>query len=54
MRVFNFKLDDQANQSCVRGQGGKISADGHPLVLVVPTNEERQIAIETLEVIDAQ
>ncbi len=54
MRIFNFKLDDQANQSCVRGQGGKISADGHPLVLVVPTNEERQIAIETLEVIDAQ
>ncbi len=54
MRVFNFKLDDAANQECVRGKGGKISADGHPLVLVVPTNEERQIAIETLEVIDGK
>lgn len=54
MRVFNFKLDDAANQQCVRGTGGKISADGHPLVLVVPTNEERQIANETLAVIDGK
>ena len=54
MRVFNFKLDDEANQQCIRGTGGKISADGHPLVIVVPTNEERQIANETLEVIDGK
>lgn len=54
MRVFNFKLDDEANQQCIRGTGGKISADGHPLVMVVPTNEERQIANETLEVIDGK
>lgn len=54
MRVFNFKLDDAANQECTRGTGGKISADGHPLVMVVPTNEERQIANETLGIIDAQ
>ncbi|TDQ34785.1 acetate kinase [Thiopseudomonas denitrificans] len=54
MRVFNFKLDDAANQECVRGKGGKISAEGHPLVMVVPTNEERQIANETLAVIDGK
>ena len=54
MRVFNFKLDDAANQRCIRGEAGKISAEGHPLVMVVPTNEERQIANETLEVIDSQ
>lgn len=53
MRVFNFKLDDEANQNCICGEEGKISADGHPLVMVVPTNEERQIANETLELIDA-
>jgi len=53
MRLFNFKLDDEANLACTRGTGGKISADGHPLVMVVPTNEERQIANETLELIDA-
>lgn len=54
MRIFNFKLDDAANQECTRGNGGKISADGHPLVMVVPTNEERQIANETLELLDAK
>lgn len=54
MRVFNFKLDDEANQACTRGNGGQISAEGHPLVLVVPTNEERQIANETLEVVDGK
>jgi len=54
MRVFNFKLDDAANQECVCGKSGKISADGHPLVMVVPTNEERQIANETLAVIDGK
>lgn len=51
MPLFNFKLDDQANQACTRGVAGKISAQGHPLVMVVPTNEERQIANETLELI---
>ena len=54
MRVFGFKLDDAANQECTRGKGGKISAEGSPLVLVVPTNEERQIANETLDVIDGK
>lgn len=54
MRVFNFKLDDEANQACICGKSGKISADGHPLVLVVPTNEERQIANETLALIDGK
>lgn len=54
MRLFNFKLDDEANQASICGNSGKISADGHPLVMVVPTNEERQIANETLALIDAE
>ena len=54
MRLFNFKLDEAANLRCVRGEAGTISAENHPRVLVVPTNEERQIAVETLALIDAQ
>ncbi len=53
MRLLNFKLDYAANLKCTRGQGGIISAENHPRVLVIPTNEERQIAVETLELIDA-
>ncbi len=53
LRLFDFKLDEAANLKCVRGVGGIISADNHPRVLVVPTNEERQIAVETLALIDA-
>lgn len=54
MRLLDFKLDEEANLKCVRGVAGTISADNHPRVLVVPTNEERQIAVETLALIDAQ
>ena len=53
MRLFDFKLDEAANQDCIRGKSGTISADNHPRVLVVHTNEERQIAVETLGLIDA-
>ena len=54
LRLLDFKLDEEANLKCVRGVAGTISADNHPRVLVVPTNEERQIAVETLALIDAQ
>lgn len=53
LRLFDFKLDEAANQACIRGKSGLISAENHPRVLVIPTNEERQIAIETLASIDA-
>ena len=54
MRLFNFKLDEDANTKCTRGVSGTISADNHPRVMVIPTNEERQIAVETLALIDAK
>ena len=54
LRLLDFKIDEEANLKCVRGVAGTISADNHPRVLVVPTNEERQIAVETLALIDAQ
>jgi len=53
LKLFNFKLDEEANARCTRGVGGEIQAVGSPRVLVVPTNEERQIALDTLALLDA-
>ena len=50
---FNITIDEQANQRCVRGVAGLISAEGSTRAMVVPTNEERQIAVETLALLDA-
>ncbi|MBB6341471.1 acetate kinase [Pseudomonas fluvialis] len=48
LQLLNLKLDPAANARCVRGVSGTIQAEGHPRILVVPTNEERQIALDTL------
>lgn len=53
LALFNFTLDEEANARCTRGVGGEIQAAGSPRVLVVPTNEERQIALDTLALLDA-
>ena len=53
LKLFNFQLDEEANARCTRGVGGEIQAAGRPRVLVVPTNEERQIALDTLALLDA-
>lgn len=53
LKLFNFKLNEAANARCTRGVGGEIQAVGSPRVLVVPTNEERQIALDTLALLDA-
>ena len=50
--LLGLKLDTEANARCVRGVAGNIHADGHTRVLVVPTNEERQIALDTLALLD--
>jgi acetate kinase len=51
LHVMNLQLDGEANARCVRGVEGPIHALGHPRVLVIPTNEERQIALDTLAVL---
>lgn len=48
LRLLELELDSEANARCIRGVGGPIQAYGHRRVLVVPTNEERQIALDTL------
>ncbi len=52
LKVFNFAVDAEANARCTRGVAGQIQAEGSPRILVVPTNEERQIALDTLELLD--
>lgn len=53
LKLFNLALDAQANARCIRGVAGAIGAEGRPRVLVVPTNEERQIALDTLALLNA-
>ncbi|WP_349569308.1 acetate kinase [Azotobacter salinestris] len=53
MKLFGFQLDAEANARCTRGVAGEIQADGSPRVIVVPTNEERQIALDTLALLGA-
>lgn len=52
LALLGLKLDAEANARCVRGVAGAIHGDGSPRVLVVPTNEERQIALDTLALLD--
>lgn len=52
LKLLGLALDEQANARTVRGAAGAIQAAGHPRVLVVPTNEERQIALDTLALLD--
>ncbi|MGQ7959472.1 acetate kinase [Pseudomonas sp. SP16.1] len=52
LRLLGLQLDETANARCVRGVAGAIQAADHPRVLVVPTNEERQIALDTLTLLD--
>jgi acetate kinase len=53
LSLLGLSVDAEANASCVRGQAGPIQASG-PRILVVPTNEERQIALDTLAQLDAK
>ncbi|WP_375737420.1 acetate/propionate family kinase [Pseudomonas boanensis] len=52
LKLLNLAIDREANARCVRGVAGPIHKRGHPRVLVVPTNEERQIALDTLDLLN--
>lgn len=49
--VLGVHLDPAANADHGRATGGRISLPGGPAALVVPTDEERVIALDTLEAI---
>jgi acetate kinase len=50
--VLGLHLDAPRNALAVGGKSGKISEDGRTVALVVPTNEELMIALETQEVLE--
>ena len=51
LTLMGLAMDEDANRRCVGGTSGEIQAHGSPRILVVPTDEERQIAMETLTAI---
>ncbi|OEC37436.1 acetate kinase [Pseudomonas cuatrocienegasensis] len=53
LKLLGLALDETANQRTRGGASGPIHAPGSPRVLVVPTNEERQIALDTLTLLSA-
>lgn len=50
--LLNLHINDDANANCIRGNSGPIQQSGSRRILVVPTNEERQIAIEALALLN--
>ncbi len=52
--LLGLAIDKTANARCVGGVTGAINAPGHPRLLVIPTNEERQIAQDTLALLDTR
>ncbi|MDP1540566.1 MAG: acetate kinase [Moraxellaceae bacterium] len=50
--LLNLHINNDANANCVRGKSGPIHQSGSRRILVVPTNEERQIAIEALALLN--
>lgn len=53
LQVLGLSVDPAANQQLPRGQAGQIQQAGSPAILVIPTDEERQIADESLALLDA-
>ncbi|MEE4460643.1 acetate kinase [Azotobacter chroococcum] len=53
--LLGLAIDNTANARCVGGVSGAINANapGHPRLLVIPTNEEKQIALDTLALLDS-
>jgi acetate kinase len=47
LHLLNLFINPDANKQCVRGQSGLIQAEDSIPILVVPTDEERQIALDT-------
>ncbi|TVP88195.1 MAG: acetate kinase [Pseudomonadaceae bacterium] len=50
--ILGLHLDPDANSNLPRGQAGNIEAAGSTAILVIPTDEERQIAEESLQLLD--
>ncbi len=53
LAILGLKVDPERNTNLPRGIAGSIQAPGSPAILVIPTDEERQIADESLSLLDA-
>ena len=53
LSIFGLQIDTQRNNSLPRGQAGTIQMPNSPAILVVPTDEERQIGEESLSLLDS-
>ncbi|WP_312952006.1 propionate kinase [Superficieibacter sp.] len=53
LAVFGVKLDPQKNAYLYAGRDGVISLPGSPLVAVIPTNEEKMIAMDAAVIASA-
>ncbi len=54
LTYLGVKFDEKANEECIRGKGGRISAsDSAVSVFVIPTNEELVIARDTKDIVEA-
>ncbi|SDU24232.1 acetate kinase [Halopseudomonas salegens] len=51
--ILGLQVDPDANSNLPRGEAGNIEAAGSTTILVIPTDEERQIAEESLHLLDA-
>lgn len=51
LKSFDFRVDPEANAEHGRATEGRISEPGSKLALVIPTNEERMIALHTAAVV---
>lgn len=47
MQILGYKVDLEKNEATMRGKSGVISQPGTPTAIVVPTNEELLIALDT-------
>ena len=51
LSIFNFKVDKKRNQAARFGNDGIITAEGSPVAMVIPTNEEWVIAQDSIKLI---
>jgi len=54
LAVMGLRIDPDRNNELPHGKAGRIEADDSPAILVIPTDEERQIAEESLTLLDRQ
>lgn len=47
LKLLGFAIDSEANAKFVRGKTGLINQPNSPRIIVMPTNEEQQIALDT-------